>query len=759
MKTALIVFFVLLFSITVYSASADEPDRPTNLVADDVSPTKIELSWETPDDDGGKDITGYKIEAKSPPGSYYVLIYNTGSNSTTFTHSNLATDKTYIYRVFAINSDGESEASPEASATPTESSEPPEQIVPNSPTQLTAQDISPTEIELEWTKPTDNNSPSVVGYKIEHKVNAGTYTILVNNTANTSTTYTVTELTTNLDYVFRVSALNSIGFSSPSNEAAATPTATSAPEEDLIVPNSPTGVTAIALSPTEIQVSWNTPTPNNSPAITSYQIEVKVDDGAFEILVEDNGIQTSFNHENLDAENVYTYRISARNAIGLSISSGTSFAQPAHTLVPTQFTATEISPTQIKLEWNPPSQTYGQAIQGYEIQEKIALGTYETVASTGGTTTAYMLSGLSTNESYTYVVFAKFPLGSTDISEEVTITLTEESGKIQGKVPSKPINLQAVATSPIQIDLTWDAPANDGGSPITGYRIDVKVNVGEYITVVENTGSTGRTYTHTDRVPDTDYSYRIYAINEVGTSPASNTVSETPTASSAPPSSGTISSPPQNLEAKMISLNQINLSWDAPTLDGGSTISGYKIEVKKDSDAFVVLSPNTGKSTSYSHTGLELDATYTYRIYAINAIGDSNPSNLGTVTVMIEEEEPVDPKLRVPGFPDPTVDPQYYIDRYNTEPKYKEWFDGIFPEYTIYDIVGIPEPVKEPPTEKEIRLEYYLDRYNSEPAYKQWFDSYFNGKTLAEVIPEKSSFGICGEGTELKDGICQIIIE
>ena len=67
-----------------------------------------------------------------------------------------------------------------------------------------------------------------------------------------------------------------------------------------------------------------------------------------------------------------------------------------------------------------------------------------------------------------------------------------------------------------------------------------------------------------------------------------------------------------------------------------------------------MLSPNTGKSTTYSHTGLEQDATYTYRIYAINAVGDSNPSNLGIVTTMIEDEEPIDPKLRVPGFPDPS---------------------------------------------------------------------------------------------------------
>jgi len=44
-------------------------------------------------------------------------------------------------------------------------------------------------------------------------------------------------------------------------------------------------------------------------------------------------------------------------------------------------------------------------------------------------------------------------------------------------------------------------------------------------------------------------------------------------------------------------------------------------------------------------------------------------------------------------FVDPNQDPQYYVDRYNNEPKYKEWFDSNFPEYdSIYEAVGLEEP-------------------------------------------------------------------
>ena len=45
------------------------------------------------------------------------------------------------------------------------------------------------------------------------------------------------------------------------------------------------------------------------------------------------------------------------------------------------------------------------------------------------------------------------------------------------------------------------------------------------------------------------------------------------------------------------------------------------------------------------------------------------------------------------GFVDPGTDPQTYVDRYHTEPSYKEWFDNNYSEYdSIYHAVGLPDP-------------------------------------------------------------------
>ncbi|MFZ9006178.1 MAG: Ig domain-containing protein, partial [Nitrosopumilaceae archaeon] len=91
------------------------------------------------------------------------------------------------------------------------------------------------------------------------------------------------------------------------------------------------------------------------------------------------------------------------------------------------------------------------------------------------------------------------------------------------------------------------------------------------------------------------------------------------------------------------------------------------------------------------------------------------------------KEQPKDePKeLGIASFVDESKDPQSYVDRYNSEPKYKAWFDENFPEYdSIYEAVGLEKPLEIPapfvdPNEDP---QYYVDRYNSEPKYKAWFD-------------------------------------
>ena len=102
--------------------------------------------------------------------------------------------------------------------------------------------------------------------------------------------------------------------------------------------------------------------------------------------------------------------------------------------------------------------------------------------------------------------------------------------------------------------------------------------------------------------------------------------------------SSTAPQSPTNLSAKAISSSQINLSWSAPSDNGGSAITGYMIERSQDNgNTWTTIISNTGStSTTYSNTGLSPSTTYTYRVSAINSIGTSSPSNTAIATTIAQ---------------------------------------------------------------------------------------------------------------------------
>jgi hypothetical protein len=758
-----LTLFPLFYSDTL-AGSPDVPREPTNLLAHPSSPTRVDLFWNTPEDDGGSPITDYKIEVKEA-GDSYSLLDNTGNATTTYAHTGLTTGVNYIYRVYAINNEGTSAYSSEAIATPQSNSQPLEDIVPNAPTSLTAVDMSPTSIELNWIKPATNNGPPVIGYKIDVKEGSSSYATLVSNTQNTNTKFTDTELTTNTEYKYKIYAINSVGASLASNEASATPLTTSSEPIENIKPNPPKSVNAVPGGPTEIILSWKEPTPNNGPDVTGYEIEYKTYTGDYTLLT-NTGLVTTFTHTGLSEGALYTYRMYAINSEGKSSSSNTISTQPGHTTVPTNLQADDISPTSILLTWTAPSQTYGSSITGYTILEVLAPGIYDTVAETSTKLTSYTVTGLKTGDEYTYVVKARFSIGgSSAVSSSVSATPTLESKPpSQYSVSSQPIGLTATAISPIQIDLGWNYPSDDGGTSITGYRIDVKVGNANYITLVQDTDSSTRTYSHLDLTTDTQYSYKVYAINPTGTSGPSNEASAIPSTSSSPPQSKDIPGPPKSLSANPFSPTQINLSWEPPSDDGNSPITGYKIDVKEGTGNYKTLTSNVGKDTKYSHTGLTTGTNYQYRVYSINSIGTSTSSATADATPLDEEPEP---ESNIPDFVDPKLGAQYYLDRYNKEPAYKEWFDGNFPDYTIEEAIEltIPGTFTDDKKEKPILSfvdttrdpQYYIDRYTNELTYKEWFDETFPDYTIYEAVGVEETevqIGTCGPGTILVNGYC-----
>ena len=87
---------------------------------------------------------------------------------------------------------------------------------PDAPTSLGASKGN-TEISLSWSAPADNGGSSITDYLVEYKLTSEPTTWSTFADGTTTTSATVTGLTNDLSYDFRVSAVNAFGTSSPSS--------------------------------------------------------------------------------------------------------------------------------------------------------------------------------------------------------------------------------------------------------------------------------------------------------------------------------------------------------------------------------------------------------------------------------------------------------------------------------------------------------------------------------------------------------------
>ncbi|HZS74500.1 MAG TPA: fibronectin type III domain-containing protein, partial [Candidatus Nitrosotalea sp.] len=292
------------------------PQPPTNLSATAASSSTINLSWSAPSDNGGSAITGYDIERSTDSGSTWnTLDANTGSSSTAYSDTRLSPSTSYMYRVSAINSVGTSSPSNTASATTFAAA-----TAPQPPTGLAANAISSSEIDLSWTAPSNDGGAAITGYMIERSQDSGsTWSTISSDTGSAGTTYSDTGLAPSTGYTYRVSAINSVGTSSPSNTASATTSVSTS------VPQPPTGLTASAVSSSTINLSWNAPGNDGGSAIIGYKIERSTMGEAWSVIVSNTGsTSTTYSDTGLIPLLTYNYRVSAINSVGTSLPSNTA---------------------------------------------------------------------------------------------------------------------------------------------------------------------------------------------------------------------------------------------------------------------------------------------------------------------------------------------------------------------------------------------------------------------------------------------------
>ena len=596
------------------NVSAPSPPRTLRATAD--GPSVIELAWQAPLDIGGSEITGYWIEVSEDEGETWTdLVRDTESTATAYRHTGLSEGTTRHYRVSAINGFGDSDPSNIVGATSTSR-------VPGAPTRLKATARGTSAIDLDWNAPSSGTGGSITGYRIEASpTGTGRWTVIEADTDSETTEYTHTGLDAGTTRHYRVSAINDAGRGDPSNVAHAT--------TDATVPNAPTGLGAVPSGlggSTRLLLTWTRPSSDGGSPVTGYRIEASPN-GVTEwtvLVATTRSTGTSYTHIGLAPGTTRYYRVAAINAEGAgeysNVASGTTnVARPGQ---PQGLRARADGPRSITVTWSPPLDDGGAAVTGYRIRTRSPhdSGWITIRTNTGSAATAFQHTNLQPLTAYRYQVAAINSAGAGEWSLEAGTSTNPD-------VPSAPFNLTARPVSASQIDLSWSAPRNSGGATVLGYRIEASSDGGRTWRIVRNnTNSTTTAYSHRNLQPASTRHYRVSAINAAGIGAPSDIATATTAA--------LVPSTPRNLTAQADGTSRIDLSWQAPSADGGAAITGYRIEVSDDRGVtWQTLVPNTrNANTAYSHRNLQPASTRHYRVSAINRIGTGRASGVASAT-------------------------------------------------------------------------------------------------------------------------------
>jgi fibronectin type 3 domain-containing protein len=476
----------------------------------------------------------------------------------------------------------------------------PDTTPPTVPGNLVATVVSPAQINLSWAASTDN--VGVTGYKVERCSGAGCSNFSQIGTP-TATTYNDTGLTGSTSYSYRVRATDAAGnlstYSSSSTVATPAPTLTA-----------PSNLAATAASSTQINMTWSASTENGG-TLSGYLVERCTGAGCSNFAQIAAPATTSYNDTGLAPSTSYSYRVRATDASNnLSLYSSTASATTSHNspTAPTNLTATAAGPVQINLSWTASTEP-GGTISQYLIERCQGAGCANFAQVGTSTTTSFNNAGLTASTSYTYRVRASDTLNNLG---PYSATATAVTGAPTLTAPS---GLTATTASPVQINLSWAASTETGGT-ISKYLIERCQGAGCSNFAQVGT-STTTSFDDMALVGSTSYSYRVRATDAANNfSPYSTTATAT---TSAP-----VLTAPSNLSATAVSSSQINLAWSASTETGG-TLSGYLVERCSGAGCSNFAQIATPATTSYNDTGLTASTSYSYRVRATDALGNLSP--------------------------------------------------------------------------------------------------------------------------------------
>ena len=607
-------------NVVTYTSAVTAPSAPLSTRVSFNSAGDPVVAWSAPADFGGSPITAYLVEAGSiaygSTTTTWSAPVSVAGNTLTYTGVRGAPGSTQLFRVTAVNANGNSPVSNVASiGVPL--------LKPAAPTNVTVDDTStPGALTVKWTPATDfGGAPSALRYQVEVSTNNGTSWTLSYAAVPTASSFVLSKPAKGTAFSIRVVTITGFGRSDSSNVVSYATPAT--------VPGTPVNVRAVQGTDGNPAFSWSAPNDNGGSPITAYLVEIGAGTSpntltwAAPVTVASNVLSYVAQRAN---PGVYQYvRVTAVNALGNSLAS--SIAGVMIPLVkpsaPLNLAASMPSGSNlVTLTWQAPANLGGAPSASYYQVDRSTDGgtTWQQATTTVAPTAA--VAAPPKNTTWQYRVSARTGFGLGDYSTSVSFTT---AATVPSAATGLMINLVSAPSAVLRV--TWNAPGDNGGFALTGYRIDRSENGGATWATVGTTDANTRQLDVAPSAPGVLVYFRVYAINSVGMSTTAP-MNGLRMPYAAPASAG---APVVTTAANSTtSAPRISITWTAPSSFGGSSLSYYSLQVSTDGTNWVTWTNTT--ATNWYAVKPATGTTLQYRVVTYTAIGMNSVSAVTTVT-------------------------------------------------------------------------------------------------------------------------------
>jgi hypothetical protein len=541
--------------------TASPPPGQVTGVNATAGPGSATVSWTAPS--SGGHVTSYVVTPYSGSTAQTpVTVSGTlpASPPTSTTISGLTPGTAYTFKVQATNASGAGTVSTASSSvTPTALT------APGAPSGISAS-AATTQALVSWTAPSSNGGSAITGYTITPYIGSTAQTSTQASASTTSTA--VTGLTNGTGYTFTVTATNAIG-TSPASSASNAAT----PQNTIFDFATPTTIDSGDPGSVELGVKFTSDVNGTVTGVRFYKAATNTGTHIGSLWSSSGTLlaQATFTNEtasgwqqvnfsnpiSITAGTTYVAAYLAPNghysAAASAFSSAATNNPPLHALANTtspdgvysysststfpsnNFNATNyyvdvlfsatLTPGQVTgvsatagagsatISWSAPSS--GGPVTTYTITPHIgSTALAATTVSGSPLATSTRIEGLAGGTSYTFTVQASSSIGSGPASSPSSaVTPTAATA------PLAPTGVSA-ASATNQASVSWTAPSDDGGKPITGYVVTPYVDSTAQTPVQASASATAATATGLSN--GTNYTFTVAATNALGTSPASN---------------------------------------------------------------------------------------------------------------------------------------------------------------------------------------------------------------------------------------------